>query len=225
MPLAFSHQTHWKVGARGPNYHTLLPSLPQDSRGFLPCVPNSFWLHVKSSIAEISTSPCSLVTSLVASQALWSTKQNNLCLTEKLIETGNILGSKGCISRVCIGIHVKSEYVKSKSKGQFNPGAEWHPDMFTKSVGLVMMCVDFTGLLGTQKVLEPNKVQKVLTNDHSETNSRALSPPKARKALFPPLKKVELKCAWNAGKYEEIKLHLQPVSLAFLGFGTHCFYI
>lgn len=69
--------------------------------------------------------------------------------------------------------------------------------MFTKSVGLVMMCVDFTGLLGTQKVLEPNKVQKVLTNDHSETNSRALSPPKvqARKAPFPPLKKVELKCA------------------------------
>lgn len=67
----------------------------------LPCVPKSFWLHVKSSIVEISTSPCSLVTSLVASQALWSTKQNNLCLTEKLIETGNILGSKGCISRVC----------------------------------------------------------------------------------------------------------------------------
>ena len=70
--------------------------------------------------------------------------------------------------------------------------------MFTKSVGLVMMRVDFTGLSGTQKVLEPNKVQKVLTNDHSPKRTLELSVLqrfKREKALFPPLKKVELKCA------------------------------
>ena len=91
--------------------------------------------------------------------------------------------------------------------------------MFTKSVSLVMMRADFTGLLGTQKVLEPNKVQKVLTNDHSPKQTLELSVLQsgstARKALFPPLKKVDFFNAheMRRKKVEERKLHLSQLGL------------